>query len=172
MLHEVDAATDAASLAGVPPPDLPDLAQQARIVLWRALQAGARFMHVDALRAWLREVGRRLAASYRRRRRRARTTACDPGELEDKGSWVPDAEQLTLGKAPEVLLDAALARLAATRPELHAIVKAHDLNGRSMAEVAADLGLRVNTAWNRLRMGRDLLRAWTHRAQTTRGGGI
>lgn len=171
MLHEVDAATTAASFAGVPKADLPDLAQQARIVLWRATRAGASFIHVGVLRTWLREVGKRLAANHQRRRRRARTTPCDPDEIADKAPPAPDPEQLTLAKAPEVLLDAALVELAATRPELYAIVEAHDLRGRPIAEIAAELGILTNTAWNRLRIARNLLRAWTHRAQVSRGGG-
>jgi RNA polymerase sigma-70 factor, ECF subfamily len=53
-------------------------------------------------------------------------------------------------------------------PLRRAVVVAYELEGVSMAEVAASFSIPVNTAWNRLRLGREDLRAaWSRWVKTS-----
>jgi RNA polymerase sigma factor (sigma-70 family) len=169
MLREIEACKRVALVYGVPPADLPDLAQTARIALWRAAERGGDLDTQAKVRAWFAEVGRRLAVNWHRLRRRL-PSLLDPDELAEVAGVAPGGEGLAVARTPRALLDDALDELAATRPELYAVVEAHDLHERSMHDVAADLGLLVNTAWNRRRRGWDFLRAHVARAQALQDG--
>lgn len=59
------------------------------------------------------------------------------------------------------LLATLLARL---EPRRRAVVMAYELEGVAMVDVAAAQGIPLNTAWNRLRLGREDLRAAARRA--------
>lgn len=76
----------------------------------------------------------------------------------------PGAEALALARTPVVILNDGLALLRETAPDDHAVVLAYELDELPMNEVAAFLGIRLNTAWNRLRRGRAVLRAHFQRA--------
>lgn len=171
MLRELDACTTAAARCGVPSSELPDIAQTASLAAWRTLERGVEFLTVEGVRAWMREVGRRLAREYCRARHRIPEPR-DPYEIAHKTpATVPSAEALALAQSPRAQLDVALDELAERRPELFTIIEAHDLQGRSMREIAAEQHIELGTAWNRHRLGVEALRASLHRAAAREQGG-
>lgn len=153
--------------------DLDDVVQE---VMFAAARAAHRFRvpegctAEEARRAWLRGIAERRVAYHRRQQARLRKLelrAEPPG-----GDWhgpgaAPDAESVALARAGVVALEEGLAALLETAPALHAVVVAHALEERPMERVAADAGVRVNTAWNRLRLGKKALRALLRREGAT-----
>jgi DNA-directed RNA polymerase specialized sigma24 family protein len=174
MLDEIDACTRAARACGVPDQDLDDIAQKGRLAAARAVRREGLDLSTPAKRrAYMAGVGRRQARNYRRARRRI-PECRDPREIAQIVEGIhmaPSAEDLVLARTPSrAALDVALAQLAATRPELHAVVEAHDLEGRDMAEIARELGIPRNTAWNWRRLAWNELRALVTREQAREQG--
>lgn len=66
------------------------------------------------------------------------------------------AEDAMVAAERAALLSALLDRL---EPHRRAAVVAYELDGLAMVEVAAAQRIPLNTAWNRLRLGREDLRA-------------
>lgn len=149
--------------------DLDDVVQE---VMFAAARSAHRFRvpegctPEEARRAWLRGIVERRVAYHRRQQARLRNIdlrAEPPG-----GDWhgpgaAPDAESVALARAGVAALEEGLAALLETAPALHAVVVAHTLEERAMERVAAEVGVRVNTAWNRLRLGKKALRALLRR---------
>jgi RNA polymerase sigma-70 factor (ECF subfamily) len=77
------------------------------------------------------------------------------------------AEDRLLDEERRALLGLLLDHL---EPRRRAVVVAYELEGVPMAEVAAAEKIPVNTAWNRLRLGRQDLRAAVERLRRKRGG--
>lgn len=152
-------------IASAPPAEQADLVQQCRIEAWHALRDGRLIIGSRAaLRGWLRVVAARVVASCARLPRLDVVPAADAPEPH-----VPSAEELALSQTPKVELASAVAELARREPDLHAIIAAHDLEEQAIPEVATTLGIRQNTAWDRLRRGREALRGYLHRTRA-RGG--
>jgi RNA polymerase sigma factor (sigma-70 family) len=168
MLGEINACMNVAVVCGVPAAELPDLLQHARIALWRAVRAGRDLDTRDKVRAWFTVVGRCLAANWRRISRRL-PSLLEADELADIAGVAPGAEDLLVGRTARARLEDALDELAAKRPKQYAVVEAHDLGEQSMHEVAAALGVGVNTAWDRWRRGWVFLRASVARAEVCEG---
>jgi DNA-directed RNA polymerase specialized sigma24 family protein len=152
--------------------DVEDVIQEVMIA---AARAEHRFSvpegsHADEARsAWLRGIAARCVAHHFRKL--ARRGPIDLRPDMPSGDWhgrgvVPSAEELALARTDHVLLHDGLALLRETAPHAHAVVVAHELDELPMDRVAATFGLRVNTAWNRLRIGRTALREHLHQTVT------
>ncbi|MEZ4297004.1 MAG: hypothetical protein R3B70_18710 [Polyangiaceae bacterium] len=168
----------------VPSRDLDDVVQESLIAATTAIH---RFTVPDgkpeeqARRSWLRGIVLRQVANYWRVRGRqptlrgelehpsssprstARRRALSGPRATDESLLAPCAEALALARTPVVLLYDSLGELERQAPAVHAVVVAYWLEETPMSEVALNLGISVNTAWNRLRLGRAVLRAHYHR---------
>lgn len=118
----------------------------------------------EQARAWFWSLGLRLAARYHRRMHRRPLEFRDPVEVADMLA-TPSAEALVTARAELARFDAAFAELTAQHPDFAAIVEAYHLNGEQVREAAERLGVNPNTAHNRLRLGRNALRAALRRGE-------
>jgi RNA polymerase sigma-70 factor (ECF subfamily) len=119
---------------GVPPSDLADAVHEVFVVLFR------RWSDVDRtrLRAWLFGVARKVAAGMRRKDRETAVADIEP-------------EPSTPSHGEAELLWKALAQLDEDR---RLVVVLHDIEGRTGADIAGELGISVNTVHSRLRLAR------------------
>lgn len=150
--------------------DVEDVVQEVMIA---AERSAGRFLVPEgstregARAAWLRGiVARCVSHHWRGRGRRSRL---DLRPDVPSGDWhgiavSPGEEALALARTPVVILNDGLALLRQAAPDDHAVVLAYELDELPMNEVAALLGIRMNTAWSRLRRGRAALRAHFQRA--------
>lgn len=118
-----------------------------------------------ALSAWLRAICKRQAASFRREKRRRHELVRETTELDEMDSRSPSPEERLHVCEREVSLRAALDELL---PDRRAVIVAYELEGAAMADVAIACGIPVNTAWNRLRLARQDMRAALERRERTR----
>lgn len=147
---------------GVAARDLPDVEQEVFRGAVRGLPAfdPALAAHPEnALRGWLFGICERQAASHRRVQTKRGEVLRDPEDLD--GATCETAEDAMLAGERAALLATLLARL---EPNRRAVVVAYELDGVAMVDVAASQGIPLNTAWNRLRLGREDLRAAARRA--------
>ena len=110
----------------------------------------------SAVRGWIFGICERQAARSRRSEAKRGELVCCPVELDGAASGAPHAEERMLEQEQLGLLSMLLAGLETHR---RAVVVAYELEELPMAEVATLLDIPLNTAWNRLRLGRDDLRA-------------
>lgn len=154
----------------VPRRDVDDVVQEVMIA---AVRAERRFSvpegadREEARSAWLGGITFRCVANYWRKRARHADLHFQPDV--PSGNWhgpasSPSAEALALSRTALVVLLEALSLLQRTAPATHAVVVAHDLDEVPIPEVAAQLGINIHTAWNRLRLGREALRAHFRRS--------
>jgi RNA polymerase sigma-70 factor (ECF subfamily) len=135
---------------GALPADVEDLGHDVFMVVHREL---ARFDPARPIRPWLFGIAFRVASDHRRLAR---------VRLEVPTAQVPDAA--ALAESAEAHLERAddralvLAALAALDLERRAVIVMHDLDGFSAPQVAAELGIPLNTAYSRLRLAREDLR--------------
>lgn len=105
------------------------------------------------IRPWLIAFAARLAANYRRRPdvRQARSGVTDPmtDALAHDGP-LPDAQ---LGATQDRAL--VIAALEALDDERRVVFVAAEIEGLSMPEIAAALGIPLNTGYTRLRLARS-----------------
>ena len=112
------------------------------------------------LRPWLFGIAYRMASDYRRLARHRRELLDDrPTEPAD-GQPGAD-ERLEAEEVRRIVLDA----LEALDLDKRAVVVLHDLEGHAIPEVAAALGIPLNTAYSRLRLGRAECKAAVLRLQ-------
>ena len=109
-----------------------------------------------AVRGWLFGICERQAASHRRAEIKRGEVLFATEELDSAASASPSVEDRLIDHERRVLLNKLLDCL---EPHRRAVVVAYELEGVAMADVAAALSIPVNTAWNRLRLGREDLRA-------------
>lgn len=129
---------------GVPPRNLPDAVHDVFVVVYRRW---AELDHSRSIRPWLFGVARKTAASMRRKDREI--AVADP---EPRPVVAPD-------NGARELLWRALAELDEDR---RLVVVLHDLEGRTGADIAHELGIPANTVHSRLRLARaDLVAAVT-----------
>ncbi len=115
------------------------------------------------LRPWLFGIAFRAASDYRRRAHHHREVIDSEIEHADR---TPGAdEQLATEQARRLLLDA----LDTLDMDRRAVVVMHDLDGCPVPEVAGVLGIPLNTAYSRLRLGREQLAAAAQRLRAKRG---
>jgi len=145
---------------GVRASELDDVTQAVLCAVARGLDAFDPALSTDppnALRGWLVSICERQAASARRHAaRHAVELLAEQVELDAQPSAAASAEDELVELERVALLDRLLRLLD---PHRRAVVLAYDVRGVAMAEVAVALGIPVNTAWNRRRLGLDDLRA-------------
>lgn len=154
------------AMLGVPERDVPDVEQEVLSEVARELTSFEPSIHSPsegAPQSWLRGLCERAAAVHHRTRRRRKEVLCPIPVLDTRESPAPDAEE-RLARAEYGALLVQL--LESIDPQRRAVVIAHEVEGAPMADVAAALSISINTAWNRLRLGREDLRAaWRRKAK-------
>lgn len=148
---------------GVPGRDVDDVAQE----VLRGIQQGlagfepARSARPEsALRGWIFGICERQARSHRRAGRKRDEVLCPVEVFERMAVFAGDGETRLLDRERSTLLVTLLALL---EPVRRAVVVAYELEQVPMVDVARALRIPVNTAWNRLRLGRADLRAGVRR---------
>lgn len=132
---------------GVPPPDLEDLTHDVFLQVQRHL---GDYDTSRPVRPWLFAFALRIASQDRRRAYRRRETASD--EVARRAvdpAALPDARL-----AAEQDRQLVLAALDAIDLDRRAVFVLHEIDGVPMDEIAASLGIPVNTGYSRLRVAR------------------
>jgi RNA polymerase sigma-70 factor (ECF subfamily) len=106
-----------------------------------------------SVRGWLFGIARRRAHDSLRRRS---LRLVDGAELETVASSEPDPEAMTLARAGQDALVAAIERLAPIHREALVLTFVHELSYQDLAEV---LGIPIGTVKSRLSNARQALRA-------------
>lgn len=144
----------------VPDADVPDVYQCVLLGIHRGLPVfdpGRGFNSKTALLSWIFAICDRQAANHRRgRRRRSPEHLRESGELDkmNAGSFDPEAS-LIARQNTQHLADALDALPAHHRQFL----LAYEVDKMPIADLANQHGIPLNTAWNRLRLARQALRA-------------
>ncbi len=141
---------------GVPDGELEDVAHD---VFQVALERLHSFDEARPLRPWIFGIALRIAARFRRRPGHGREIAAASPDAVDEGRRPDEAASAMQERA---WVASAIQSLELDR---RAVVILHDLDGQTMPEIAAALGLRLNTAYSRLRLGRADLVAALRRPQ-------
>ncbi len=162
-LFEAEFSYVASSLyrLGVRRDDLEDLAHEVFVVVHRLL---AEYDPSRRLRPWLFGITFRIASDYRRRARFTREIPHEHGP--DLPSDAPGADDQLAAEQVRRLVIRALQELEIDR---RAVLVMHDLDGCPMPEIAEALSIPVNTAYSRLRLGREQLKAAIKRLRLQRG---
>jgi RNA polymerase sigma-70 factor (ECF subfamily) len=146
---------------GVPQRDLQDVVQE----VWRAVARGLPAFDPSlaakpegAVTGWLFGICERQAKNQRRTRYRRAEALRDTSELDGIDSPSPSPEDRYMACERTARLYDVLETI---EPARRAVIVAYELEGMAMADVAVTLGIRINTAWNRLRLARaDIRAAW------------
>jgi RNA polymerase sigma-70 factor (ECF subfamily) len=136
---------------GVATADLADVAHDLFVVVHR--RHGER----DAtrpLRAWLFGIALKLAANYRKRAHRTRELPATATTETRARDGAPAVDEQVADAEERARLLAALDTLEFDQ---RAVIVLHDLEGTAAPEVAATLGVPVNTVYSRLRVARQNL---------------
>ncbi|MFO0602018.1 MAG: sigma-70 family RNA polymerase sigma factor [Polyangiales bacterium] len=132
---------------GVRPSDLEDVAVDVFVAVHRRW---AEYDPARPARPWVRAFAVRAAADYRKSARVRREVAQELDvELRDPA---PAADERVADREKQRLVLEALDALAPERREVFVL---HELEGCAMPEVAAALEVPLNTAYSRLRLGRE-----------------
>lgn len=144
---------------GVSARDLADVAQEVFRGVARGLPAFNPALSCTpngALRGWLFGICERQAANHRRAETKRGEVLFPTEELDYQTHGAPSAEERLVDHERMVILERLLDAL---EPRRRAVVVAYELEGVAMVDVAAALAIPLNTAWNRLRLGRADLQA-------------
>lgn len=143
---------------GVSPAALDDAVQDVFLVLHRRW---GDFEHQSSLRTWIYGIALRVASDHTRRARRERARwSPEVPELESP-SETPD--RIYQQREAARLLQVALAQLDEKERQILVLI---DLEERSVVEAAESLGINLNTAYSRLRRGRQSFEKAVRAAQS------
>jgi RNA polymerase sigma-70 factor (ECF subfamily) len=145
---------------GVAEADREDLANEV------FFQVHRRFDEADLdrpLRPWLFAFAFRIASTHRRLARNRLERA---GDLPDTADTSPSAEDALERREAQALVDRGLASLDLDQ---RAVFVLHELDGYAVPEIASALGIPLNTAYSRLRLGRSRFAATVRRINLQRG---
>lgn len=145
---------------GVPDRDLEDVAHEVFMTVYR------RFDDYDAARAlrpWLFGIAYRTAARYRDLARNQREVMGDGPEHADE---TPGPDEQLVALEGRRLLHRALDSIDLDQ---RAAFLMHDVDGFSMPEIARALAIPLNTAYSRLRLARERVKATLIRLRTQQG---
>lgn len=145
---------------GVPERDCEDLTHDVFVAVYRRL---ADYDPARPLKPWLFGFAFREASDYRRTGKNAREELRGAPEPAAGG---PSAEEAAIaGQTRALVLEA----LEALEPERRAVFVLHELDGTTIPEVAVTLGLKLDTAYSRLRLAREDFRGAVRRIRARRG---
>jgi RNA polymerase sigma-70 factor (ECF subfamily) len=131
---------------GVPDKDLEDAVQDVFMVVHR------RWEDLDPDRpahAWLGGIAVRVASQWRRK---ASVRHESGGEVPESASSAPGADAVLEARRARARVLAGLDELP---EDQRAVFVLHELEGCAIPEIAAALGIPANTAYSRLRLGRE-----------------
>jgi len=132
---------------GVAPSSLDDAAQDVFLVLHRRWLD---FQHQSSLKTWIYGILLRVASDHKRRARRERARwSPEPSEME---SPIETPDRILQQREASYLLHLALGQLDDKERQMLVLV---DLEEGSVVEAAEALGINLNTAYSRLRRGRQ-----------------
>ena len=131
---------------GVPDGDIEDLSHDAFVVLYRGR---ADYDRARPIKPWLFGIAFRVASDFRRR---ARHRFEVPSEAREFVDGAPGAEERMAMAEERALVREGLGALDLDR---RAVFVMHELDGHTMPEIAAALGVPLNTAYSRLRLARE-----------------
>jgi len=132
---------------GVPQPAIEDAAQEVWVIVHRRLDA---LESPRAVRSWLFQIARRVAARHRRGEQRSRRKI-------DALGWVPVRRNLPHADRDSLLtVETLLGQLDARKREAFVL---SELEGWSAPEIAKAAGTNPNTVYSRIRLAREELRA-------------
>jgi RNA polymerase sigma-70 factor (ECF subfamily) len=141
---------------GVQERDLEDLCHDVFVVVFRNLEV------YDArrpIRPWLFGIAFRVASDYRRSARFRREI---PGNACELPCPAPPADEVMLRRERQRLVARALEALDFDQ---RAVFVMHDIDGHVMPDIAAALGVPLNTAYSRLRLARAAFAQAVRRVQ-------
>lgn len=135
---------------GVRPADLEDVTHDVFLKVYGKLD---QYDPSRPVRPWLFAFAFRAASDYRRLARHRE----QPSETVPEHEATEDRADEAIEKMEEsALLHAALSRIDLDR---RAVIVAHEIDGTPMKDVASAIGIPLNTAYSRLRIGREELTA-------------
>lgn len=146
-----------ASRFGRDPEEVRDLAQEISVELWRGIRG---FNRSAPFEHWLSRVATNLCLRFLRRNYRRRSmevVGTATNDADDRAAELPDEAAPRLREAAEAreLLALAMARLSAKDA---LVITLKEVEGRSLAEIARDLGWREGTVKVRAHRARARLR--------------
>lgn len=136
---------------GVRPDDVEDLAHDVFIVVARKWSD---YEPARPFKPWVFGIAVRVALAYRRRAGFSREVLSD--DLTHRVAETPGPDAALDREHQRRLVHRALAAVADGRKEVFIL---HDLDGVAMPDIAAALGIPLNTGYSRLRLARDEFRA-------------
>jgi RNA polymerase sigma-70 factor (ECF subfamily) len=128
---------------GIRGSDLPDLTHEVFLRVFRGLDD---YDPLRPLRPWLFGISFRTASEHRRAQYRHR----EVGEVDQAASDAPSADQVVSAEQDRRLVLKALESLSMER---RAVLVLHEIDGLTVPEISQALGVRLNTAYSRLRRG-------------------
>jgi len=141
---------------GVQERDLEDVCHDVFVVVFRNL---AVYDARRPIRPWLFGISFRVASDYRRSARHRREV---PGTTREVACSSPPADEVMVRHERQRLVLRALEALELDR---RAVFVMHDIDGHVMPDIAAALGIPLNTAYSRLRLARADFATAVRRAQ-------
>jgi RNA polymerase sigma-70 factor (ECF subfamily) len=135
---------------GVRQADLEDVSHDVFLTVYRKLDV---YDPARPVRPWLFAFAYRAASDYRRLARHREEPTDDVPERE---AVAARGDEMLEKKEESALVHAALSRIDFDR---RAVLVAHEIDGTPMKDVAASLGIPLNTAYSRLRIAREELTA-------------
>jgi RNA polymerase sigma-70 factor (ECF subfamily) len=141
---------------GVQDRDIEDLSHDVFVIVFRNLAA---YDTRRPIRPWLFGIAFRVASDYRRSARHRREI---PGTAREVACPAPPADEVMLRRERQRLVVRALEELELDR---RAVFVMHDIDGHVMPDIAAALGVPLNTAYSRLRLARVDFAAAVRRVQ-------
>ncbi|MBX7196276.1 MAG: sigma-70 family RNA polymerase sigma factor [Sandaracinaceae bacterium] len=136
----------------VPPSDVEDVMQEVFLVVHRRLSSFE--PGTATLKTWLWEIAWRTASDHRRRAHRRYEESSDTLDHTEGSARAPDHE--VASRRTLALLERALARLP---EEQRMVFVMFDVEGVPMDHIAATMECPLKTAYSRLRLARESLRA-------------
>jgi RNA polymerase sigma factor (sigma-70 family) len=128
---------------GVPQRDRWDLVQHVLIGAWQAI-VSSRYQPKPGvpLRAWVGEIARRQASTYRRSARARQEELMDPDEIRHESRQTPPDDRLAEEEERQIVTT----QLKSTNP-MQSVLIAHDVDGVPMAEIAKEQRVPLSTAY-------------------------
>jgi RNA polymerase sigma-70 factor (ECF subfamily) len=149
---------------GIADRDLDDVTHDVFVTVHRKLSD---YDPTRPLKPWLFGIAFRVAAMFRRKARHVREVALEEdGPMKELRDDAPEPDAvMTATETRELVIDA----LQKVDEEKRAVLIMHHVDGFPIPEVGRALGIPTNTAYSRLRVGREQFRTAIERLRRERG---